>query len=73
VASEGAVTVAKTAIATVLVPQVARAAVDLHVPHGALTFARFRLRLIIAVVLSATTLVVLSILIVLVTDERCFY
>ena len=73
VASEVAVTVAKTAIATVLVPKVARTAVDLLVPNGALTFVRFRLRMAIAAVLSATTLVVLPVLIVLVTDTRCFY
>jgi len=72
-ASEMAITLAKTAIGTLLVPTVARKAVDLLVLNGALTFVRFRLRLVIATALSAMTMVVLPVLIVLATDDRCLY
>ena len=46
VASEVAVTLVKTAIGTLLVPRVARKAVNLLVLHDALTFVRFRLRVL---------------------------
>jgi hypothetical protein len=42
VASEMAVTLAKTAIGTLLVPRMARRAVNLLVLHDALTYVRFR-------------------------------
>ena len=73
VVSEMAVVLAKTAIGTLLVPKVARKAVDLIILHGALTFVRFRLRMIIATALSSFTLVVLPVSIVLVTEPRCLY
>ena len=73
VASEMAITLAKTAIGTLLVPRVARKAVDLLVFHGALTFVRFRLRITIAMALSATTMIGLPVSIVLMTDPRCLY
>jgi len=73
IASEMAVTLAKTAIGTLLVPRVARKAVDLLVLDYALTYLRFRLRMAIATALSATTMVVLPVMIVLVTDKRCLY
>jgi len=73
VASEMAVTLAKTGIGTLLVPKVARKAVDLVVLNGALTFVRFRLRMAIATALSAVTMIVLPVMIVLVTDKRCLY
>ena len=72
-ASGMAVTLAKTAIGTLLVPRVARKAVNLLVLNGALTFVRFRLRLAIATALSAITMVSVPVMIVLVTDSRCFY
>jgi hypothetical protein len=72
-ASEMAVTLAKTAIGTLLVPRVERKAVDLLVLNHALTFVRFRLRMGIATVLSATTMVLFPVSIVLVTDNRCLY
>jgi hypothetical protein len=52
---------------------VARKAVDLLVLNGALTFVRFRLRLVIATALSAISMILLPVSIVLVTDPRCFY
>jgi len=73
VASEVAVTLAKTAIGTLLVPSLARNAVDLLVLNGALTFTRFRLRMAIATVFSAMTIIVLPVSIVLVTDKRCLF
>ena len=73
VASEMAVTLAKTAIGSLLVPQVARKAVNLLVLNGALTFVRFRLRMAIATALCVTTMIGLPVAIVLVTDRRCFY
>ena len=73
VASEMAITFAKTAIGTLLIPRVARKAVDLIILNGALTFIRFRLRLAIATALSTITMIVLPVSIVLVTDARCFY
>ena len=73
VASEMAITFAKTAIGTLLVPKVAKLTVDLLVLNGALTFVRFRLRMVIATALSSVTMIVLPVLIVLVTDKRCLY
>jgi len=73
VASEVAVTLAKTAIGTLVVPKMAQTAVDLLVLNSALTFIRFRLRLAIATALSATTMILLPATIVLVTDKRCLY
>lgn len=73
VASEMAITLVKTAIATLLIPNVARRVVDLIVIHRVLTFDRFRLRMAIATALSATTTTVLPVPIVLVTDPRCLY
>jgi hypothetical protein len=72
-ASELAVTLAKTAIGTLLVPRVARTAVDLIILNGALTFVRFRLRVVIATALSAISMILLPVSIVLVKDPRCFY
>ena len=72
-ASEMAVTLAKTAIGTLLVPRVARKAVDLIILNSALTFNRFHLRLAIATAFSAITMIVLPVSIVLVKDPRCFY
>ena len=71
VASELAVTLAKTAIGTLLVPRVARKAVDLIVLNGALTFARFRLRMGIATAFSAITMIMIPLSIVLMTDKQC--
>ena len=73
VASEMAVTLAKTTIATLLVPRVARNAVDLIVLNGALAYVRFRLRMVIGTALSALTMIVLPVTIVLLTDKRCLY
>jgi hypothetical protein len=73
VASTIAVTLAKTLIGTLLVPRVARKAVDLLVLSGALICVRFRLRTTIAAALSATTMIVLPVMIVLLTDKRCLY
>jgi len=73
VASEVAIILAKTAIGTLLVPKVARKAVDKLVLNGALTFVRFRLRMAVATALSALTMIVIPISIVLVTDKRCLY
>jgi Leucine-rich repeat (LRR) protein len=73
IASEMAVTLVKTMIGTLLVPLVAREAVDLLVLDDALTYVRFRLRVAIATALSATTMIVLPVMIVLVTDKRCLY
>jgi Leucine-rich repeat (LRR) protein len=73
VASEMAVTLAKTSIGTLLIPRVARKAVDLLELNGALTFVRFRLRMVIATALSAITMIVIPVVIVLVTHTRCLY
>jgi len=73
VASGMAVTLAKTAIGVLVVPKVARIAVDLLVRHGAFPFVRFRLRIAIATVLSAVSMIMLPVMTVLVTDPRCFY
>ena len=72
-ASEMAVTLAKTAIGTLLVPRVTRKNVDLLVIDHALTFVRFRSRMVISTALSVTTMVLIPVSIVLVTDPRCFY
>ena len=73
VASEMAVTLVKTTIGTLLVPRVARKAVDLLVQNSALTFVRFRLSVTMASMLSAITMIVVPVMIVLVTDKRCLY
>ena len=73
IASEMAVTIVKTTIWTLLVPVVARKAVDLIVLNSALTFVRFRLRMAITTALSAMTVIILPVSIVLVTDKRCLY
>jgi len=72
-ASEMAVILAKTAIIQVLVPRVARKVVDLLVLNGALTFARFRLRMTVAVALSMMSMIVLPSLSQLLSDPRCLY
>jgi Leucine-rich repeat (LRR) protein len=73
VVSEMALIVAKTAIGMLVVPRVARNAVDLLVLNGALTFVRFCLRMTIAAALSAMTIILLPVLIVYMTDKRCLY
>jgi len=73
IAREMALTLSKTAIGTLLVPRIARKAVDLLVLNGALTFARFRLCAVLAATLSSTTMILLPAAILLVTDKRCLH
>jgi len=67
------VTLAKTAIGTLLVPAVARKAVDILVPNSTLTFVRFRFRMVISTALSAMTMILFPVMSVLMTDQRCLY
>jgi Leucine-rich repeat (LRR) protein len=73
VASEVAVTLAKTAIGTLLVPRVARRAVKLILLHDALTYVRFRIRMATATALSALMTLLIPVAIVFITDKRCLY
>ena len=72
-ASEMAVILVKTAIMQVLVPRVARKAVDLLVLKGALTFVLFRLLMTLGVALSAMSMIILPCLSQLLSDPRCLY
>ena len=71
--SEVSVTVAKSFISALVIPQAARLLAELLVPAKALSFARFQVRLALGTALAALSIIITPAIIVLVTDERCLY